>query len=85
MVSAIDWSDTSTFLVEAEVFHAAMSSSVRESYPVIFGRSLSFTVPPTQEGVSIEAEIDGTPMVFPLGPKTLPELGHMQFQRPCRR
>ncbi len=68
-VSAIDWSDTATFLVEAEVFHTAISSSVRESYPVIFGRSLSFTVPPTQEGVSIEAEIDGTPMVFPLGPE----------------
>jgi hypothetical protein len=68
-VSAIDWSDTATFLVQAEVFHTAISSNVRESYPVIFGRSLSFTVPPTQEGVSIEAEIDGTPMVFPLGPE----------------
>jgi hypothetical protein len=68
-VSALDWSDTATFLVEAEVFHAAISSNVRESYPVVFGRALNFTVPPTQEGVSIEAEIDGTPMVFPLGPE----------------
>ena len=68
-VSAIDWSDTTTFLVEAEVYHAAISSNVRELYPVIFGRALNFTVPPTQEGVSIEAEIDGTPMVFPLGPE----------------
>jgi hypothetical protein len=68
-VSAIDWSDTATFLVEAEVFHTAINSNVRESYPVIFGQSLNFTVPPTQEGVSIEAEIDGTPMVFPLGPE----------------
>jgi hypothetical protein len=67
-VSALDWSDTATFLVGTEVYHAAVSSNVRESYPVIFGRSLNFTVPPTQEGVSIEAEIDGTPMVFPLGP-----------------
>lgn len=68
-VSAIDWSDTATFLLEAEVFHTAISSSVRESYPVVFGRTLNFTLPPTQEGVSIEAEVDGTPMVFPLGPE----------------
>jgi hypothetical protein len=68
-VSALDWSETATFLLEAEVFHTAISSNVRESYPVIFGRALNFTVPPTQEGVSIEAEMDGTPMVFPLGPE----------------
>jgi hypothetical protein len=67
-VSALDWSNTATFLVEAEVFRTAISSNVRDSYPVIFGRTLNFTLPPTQEGVSIEAEIDGTHMVFPLGP-----------------
>ncbi len=67
--SAIDWADTATFLVEAEVFHDAITSNVREIYPVIFGRTLHFTLPPTQEGVSLEAEIDGTPMVFPLGPE----------------
>jgi len=66
--SALDWSDTATFLLEAEVFRNSIDSSVRESYPVIFGRTLHFTLPPTQEGVSIEAEMDGTPMVFPLGP-----------------
>jgi len=68
-VSALDWSDTATFLVEAEVFHTAISSKVRESYPVIFGPALNFTLPPTQEGVSIEADVDGAPMVFPLGPE----------------
>lgn len=67
-VSATDWSDTATFLIEAEVFHQAITSNVRELYPVIFGRSLNFTLPPTQEGVSFEAEIDGAPIVFPLGP-----------------
>ena len=67
-VSALDWSDTATFLLEAEVFHTAITSSVRESYPVVFGRALNFTLPPTQEGVSLEGEIDGAPMVFPLGP-----------------
>ena len=68
-ISATNWSDTATFLQEAEVFHTAIRSNVRRSYPVVFGRVLNFTVPPTQEGVSIEAEIDGSPMVFPLGPE----------------
>ncbi len=68
-VSALAWSDTATFLLEAEVLHTAISSAVRESYPVIFGRALSFTLPATEEGVSLEAEVNGAPMVFPLGPE----------------
>jgi len=64
----LDWSDTATFLLEAEVFRTSINSNVRESYPVIFGNTLNFTLPPTEEGVSIEAELDGTAMVFPLGP-----------------
>lgn len=67
-VKALNWSDTATFLLEAEVFRTSINSNVRESYPVIFGQTLNFTLPPTEEGVSIEAELDGTPMVFPLGP-----------------
>lgn len=67
-VTALDWSDTATFLLEAEVFRTAINSNVRESFPVIFGQTLNFTLPPTAEGVSIEAELDGTSMVFPLGP-----------------
>lgn len=67
-VSALNWSDTATFLMEAEVYHTAISADVRELYPVIFGQALNFTLPPTQEGVSLEADINGSPMVFPLGP-----------------
>jgi hypothetical protein len=67
-VSALDWSDTATFLVEAEVFHVGVASDIREMYPLIVGRTLEFNLPPTQEGVSLEAEIDGVSMVFPLGP-----------------
>jgi hypothetical protein len=67
-VSALNWSDTATFLMEAEVYRTAISSDVRELYPVIFGQTLNFTLPPTQEGVSLEADISGSPMVFPLGP-----------------
>ena len=67
-VSAFDWSDTATFLLEAEVVHTTIASNVRHSYPVVFDRTFNFTVPPTQEGVSLEAEINGAPMVFPMGP-----------------
>jgi hypothetical protein len=68
-VSALDWSDTATFLLEAEVYHTAINAEVRELYPVLFGRTVNFTLPPTQEGVSLEADLDGAPMVFPLGPE----------------
>jgi hypothetical protein len=67
-VTVLNWSDTATFLVEAEVYRTTINSNVRELYPVIFGRTLNFTLPPIQEGVSLEAEIDNSPMVFPLGP-----------------
>jgi hypothetical protein len=67
-VSALNWSDTTTFLLEAEVFRTTNVSNVRESYPVVFGQTLSFTLPAAQEGVSIEAELGGEAMVFPLGP-----------------
>lgn len=67
--SALVWSDTATFLLEAEVFRTGLSSRVRELYPVVFGQALHFTLPPTQEGVSLEADVNGVPMVFPLGPE----------------
>jgi hypothetical protein len=67
-VAARDWSDTATFLLEAEVFRHMMTQSERWSYPVIFGESLSFTLPATAESVSIEAELDGQTIIFPLGP-----------------
>jgi hypothetical protein len=66
--SAIDWSDTATFLLQAEAFHKSIISNVRESYPVVFGRGFNFSVPPTAEGVSLVAEVNGTEIVFPLGP-----------------
>jgi len=44
-VSARDWSDPTTFLVEAEVVHTMQSPIEHQSYPVIFGGALSFTLP----------------------------------------
>lgn len=67
-VSVRNWSDTATFLLQAEVLHPMDSDVVREFYPVIFGQGLDFTLPAMAEGVSIEAEIDGSALVFPLGP-----------------
>lgn len=67
-VSVRNWSDTTTYLVEAEVVHPMTSNLVRETYPVIFGHAMNFSLPATAEGPSIEAEIAGEAIVFPLGP-----------------
>ena len=66
--TVLAWADTAMFLVEAEVVRTALSDMVRQSYPSIFGRTLTFTVPPGGEGPSIQADVDGSAIVFPLGP-----------------
>lgn len=67
-VSVRDWSDTTTFLLQAEVYRSVANNLTRVSYPVIFGRSLNFTLPADAQGPSLEAEMDGTQIVFPLAP-----------------
>jgi len=67
-VAVLNWSDTTTFLIEAEVFHPMISDLTRNSYPVVFGRALNFTLPAEAEGLSMEADLNGTPIVFPFGP-----------------
>lgn len=69
--TARDWSDTTTFLVEAEVFHTMGGQSDYRSYPVIFGTALSFTLPPRSEGVSLEADVGGQTIIYPIGPDLL--------------
>lgn len=66
--SARNWSDTTTFLLEAEVFRPMVTDYVRRSYPVIFGRALNFTLPAAAEGICVQAEVNGEAIVFPLGP-----------------
>ncbi|MGH9591171.1 MAG: hypothetical protein ACRD25_12305 [Terracidiphilus sp.] len=68
VVSAAAWSDTATFLVEAEVYQESIVSKLRVAFPVIYGRDLHFTAPPTAEGVTIEADVGNAHTVFPLGP-----------------
>ena len=65
-VRAENWSDTATFLVEAEVVRPTLNERVLDLYPVIFGPSLSFTLPASAEGPSIEADVEGETIVFPL-------------------
>jgi hypothetical protein len=67
-VSVRDWSDTTTFLLQAEVFRSVASNLIRVAYPVIFGRSLNFTLPADAQGPSLEAEMDGAQIIFPLAP-----------------
>jgi len=71
MVTARNWSDTATFLLEAEVFHPMSSQLVHESYPVIFGNALNFTLPSSAEAINMEADINGQMIIFPLGPELL--------------
>jgi len=68
-VTVRNWSDSVTYLVEAEVAQAVHSDMIRHSYPAIFGRSMNFTLPAMAQGPSIEAEVDGAAIVFPLGPR----------------
>jgi hypothetical protein len=71
-VSVRNWSDTTTFLLQAEVFHTQLGDTVRKAYPVIFGRSLNFTLPANARGQAIEADLNKTQITFILAPN--PEL-----------
>ena len=78
-VSVRNWSDTTTYLLEAEVVHPMTSDLVRETYPVIFGRTINFSLPAAAEGLSIEAEEKGVPIIFPLGPDLLVRWANCQM------
>jgi hypothetical protein len=67
-VAVRNWSDPVTYVIEAEVTMTMESELIRHTYPVTFGRSMNFTLPAVASGVSIEAEVDGSEIVFPLGP-----------------
>ena len=67
----LNWSDTTTFLVEAEVNHFLVAQTEHQSYPVIFGRTLDFTLPADAEGLSLQADMAGDSIIFPLGPDLL--------------
>jgi hypothetical protein len=67
----LNWSDATTFLVEAEVNHFLVAQTEHQSYPVIFDRTLDFTLPADAEGLSLQADMAGENIIFPLGPDLL--------------
>jgi len=79
-VRAINWSDTATFLFEAEAVQNRPTNLLRESYPVIFGNAMTFSVPGSAEGLSIEADVNHTPIVFPLGPDLILAWGNCTME-----
>jgi hypothetical protein len=63
-----DWSDTATFVLEAEVMRSSVVDMVLQAFPVILSQAVSFTLPPSAQGPSIEATVNGQDIVYPLGP-----------------
>jgi hypothetical protein len=67
-VTVRNWSDTTTFLLQAEAVRSVITDTTRKSYPVIVDHTIDFSLPASAEGTCIEAEVDGMPIVFPIGP-----------------
>jgi hypothetical protein len=67
-ISVLNWSDTSAFLVEGDVIRTMVTNIVRQSYPFVLGNTMNFALPASSESVSIEANLDGKLIIFPLGP-----------------
>lgn len=67
-VSVRNWSDTATYLLEAEVVQARVTEVIRNLFPAKFGPTMNFTLPAGAEGPSIIAEMNGRTIVYPLGP-----------------
>jgi hypothetical protein len=70
-VTVRDWSDSTTFVLQAEVFRVQIGDMVRRYYPTIIGRTLNFSLPAGASGLTLEAEINGTQVEFALGPKAM--------------
>jgi hypothetical protein len=67
-VTVLNWSDTTTFLMQAEAVRHSLADATRTAYPVIFERTMNFSLPASAEGTCIEADVDGAPIVFPIVP-----------------
>ena len=66
-----NWSDTATFVLEAEVVRPEVSAISQRAYPTILENRLNFSVPAAAKGVSIGAEIRGEEITFPIGPTAI--------------
>jgi len=70
-VTALNWSDTASFLVEAEVTRTMATDRVLQSYPFLTGQTMSFALPGGAVGPSVVADLNGQEIVFPLGPNLI--------------
>jgi hypothetical protein len=70
-VAIRDWSDSTTFVLQAEVFRVQVYDMVRQYYPTIIGRTVNFSLPAGASGLTVEAEVNGTDVNFALGPKPI--------------
>jgi hypothetical protein len=68
-ISVLNWSDTASFMVEADVTRTMVTNQTRRSFPFTVGQTLTFALPTDAEGTCIEAELNGEQIIFPLGPK----------------
>jgi hypothetical protein len=68
-VSVLNWSDTAAFLVESEVTRTAVANTIRRFYPTIIEQTMTFVLPASAEGLTVEADLNGEEIVFPLGPR----------------
>ena len=67
-VQVLNWSDTASFLIEEEVTRTMVADVVRYSYPFVMGNAMSFALPAGAESPSIQTDLNGEEIVFPLGP-----------------
>lgn len=81
-VSVLNWSDPADFLVEADVMRTMITDDVRYSYPYIVGQTMSFALPPSSEGPSVEADFDNEYIVCPLGPDLIVSWGTCSVDAP---
>jgi len=79
-VSVRNWSDTATYLVEAEVNQTKVIDVIRHAYATIFGLTINFTLPATAEGPSLEADMNGNTIVFPFGPDLIVSWGICSYK-----
>jgi hypothetical protein len=68
-VSVLNWSDTAGFLVESEVTRTAVTNTIRRFYPTLIEQTMTFALPASAEGLTVEADLNGEEIVFPLGPR----------------
>jgi hypothetical protein len=79
-ITALDWSDTASFLVEADVTRTMATDSAVQSFPYITGDVMSFALPGSAEGPSVVADLNGEQIVFPLGPKLILEWANCSLE-----